>query len=431
MDYTVKNDLKHKNKVENKGRKLVIEIFKKNIVLFFITVVVMVITTFLGIIGPIIIKQAIDIDIAIRDYNGLVKRVLQFLAVNISISLFTGFYIYLTELFGQNFLFDLKSGIFKHITRLPVKFFDRTPVGKIMARIESDGESVRQFFTRTVISLITDVLMFVGMIFVMFKYSKVLTLIVLMILPVIIFISYLYQKSVSPIWVKIRKIYSELMGSISDSIKAHKVIKVFNASGWIAKKINSYNKKIYSENIKGETFSIFYYNSMLIFEAIALSLIIWYGGVKTLKGGLTVGTLVLFITYVRQFFGPVKNLSSQFQLIQKANASLIRINGILSEETEENNFNKEQKIDIKSFNKSIIFKDVYFGSRIIFDGTLDKSFGSKKEIHIEAGVNRNRAIARATGPAGTREAELKSLEYLVGAALFNLPRFYLALNILI
>jgi len=80
---------------------------------------------------------------------------------------------------------------------------------------------------------------------------------------------------------------------------------------------------------------------------------------------------------------------------------------------------------LKFDRKSWLLKDVHFGSRIIFDGTLDKIFGSKKKIHIEAGVNRNRAIARATNTAGarTKEEELKKLEYLVGAALFNLPRY--------
>lgn len=376
----------------NKGKELIIKIFKKNIGLFAFTVFIMVITTILGIIGPIIVKKAIDVNMTNNDVNGLFRRVIEYLIVTFSMSILTGGYIYLTEYFGQNFLYEIKTGIFKHIVRLPMKFFDNNPVGKIMARIESDGEAIRQFFTSTVISIITDILMFIGMLFVMSRYSLSLTFIVLLILPLIIILSILYKNKVSPIWVSFRKTYSELMGVISDTIKSHKVLKVFNAISWIAEKINSLNKKLFKLNMKGEIFSTFYYNSMLLFETITLSLIIWFGGVKNLKGTLTVGTLVLFITYVRQFFGPIRNLSSQFQLIQKANASLTRINGILNEPIE-----VSQETNFNNFKNKIVFKNVYFeykeGKNVLSNINLEINKGEKVALVGRTGSGKTTLIS--------------------------------------
>ena len=130
------NNEKTKN---NKGKELIIKIFKKNIVLFLITVFVMVISTILGIIGPIIVKQAIDVSIKNSDVNGLLKNVFEYFIITFSMSLLTGFYIYLTEYFGQNFLYEIKTGIFKHIVRLPMKFFDTNPVGLRNLNIDFPG----------------------------------------------------------------------------------------------------------------------------------------------------------------------------------------------------------------------------------------------------------------------------------------------------
>ncbi|MEJ5274256.1 MAG: ABC transporter transmembrane domain-containing protein, partial [Spirochaetota bacterium] len=136
----------------NKAQQTIFEIIKKQGFLLILSIMIMISTTAIGIYLPVIVKHAIDENIMTKNYAGLEHDAIIFLISLIALSILTFFSIYITELFGQQFLFDLKQRLFTHILHSKIEVFDRHPVGRLISRIESDGESLREFFTHSVIS---------------------------------------------------------------------------------------------------------------------------------------------------------------------------------------------------------------------------------------------------------------------------------------
>lgn len=351
-----------------KAQKTILEIIKKHGFILFLSILIMISTTGIGIYLPVIVKHAIDENIMTKNYIGLKHDAFIFLISLITLSVLTFFSIYITELFGQRFLFDLKQRLFAHILHGKIAIFDKHPVGRLISRIESDGESLREFFTHSVISILSDILLCIGMIIVLFKYSYTLTLLILPIIALIFLFSFWYQKSVSPFWIKLRKINSQMFGLFSDFIKGNAILRLFHKKPWAFNKVNNGLEKKYKNEIRSSLFDSVYFNSLQIFEAISISLILWYGGVKALSKSMTIGTIILFVTYMRQFYGPIRNLSSQFQIFQKAFASVKRIDGVFDMETEE-----IKNIKKKEFKEKITFENVSFTYPIIAIEEKDKN----------------------------------------------------------
>jgi ATP-binding cassette subfamily B protein len=343
-----------------KAQQTILSIIIKHWFTLVLSIIIMISTTAIGIYLPVIVKHAIDENIMTKNFDGLKHDAVIFLIFLITLSLLTFFSIYITELFGQQFLFDLKQRLFDHILHGKIAIFDRHPVGRLISRIESDGESLREFFTHSVISILSDILLCIGMIIVLFRYSYSLTLLILPIIALIFIFSFWYQKSVAPFWVNLRKINSQLFGFFSDFIKGNSILRLFHKKPLAFNKVNQSLEKKYKNEIRGGLFDSIYFNSLQIFEAISISLILWYGGVKALSNKISIGTMILFVTYIKQFFGPIRNLSSQFQIFQKAFASVKRIDDVFEMEKEQiKNSNK------KEFKEKITFENVSFAYSII------------------------------------------------------------------
>ncbi len=355
-----------------KAQKIILKIIKKHWVTLAFSVLIMVTTTIIGIYLPVIIKHAIDENIMKKNIIGLQSDAITFLILLILLSVLTFFSIFITELFGQKFLFDLKQTIFAHILYGKIKVFDTHPVGRLISRIESDGESLREFFTNSVISILADIFLCVGMIVVLLRFSYNLTLLILPIIVLIFLFSFWYQKSVSPFWVNLRKINSQLFGFFSDFLKGNQILKVFHKKPWAFQKINRTIEKKYKNEIRGGLFDSIYHNSLQIFEAISISIILWFGGLKSISSKITIGTIILFVTYIKQFFGPIRNLSSQFQIFQKAFASVKRINDVFNFETEATK--EGEKI---TFKEEIVFKNLSFAYNAKLEEEQKKSILSE------------------------------------------------------
>ncbi|MFN3410701.1 MAG: ABC transporter ATP-binding protein [Exilispira sp.] len=350
---------------ERKAQTIILKIIKKNWLILVISILIMMINTVIGIYFPVIIKNSIDENIMKGNIAGLEKDAIIFFLLLIILSILTFFSIFITEIFGQKFLFDLKQDIFSHILYAKIKIFDIHPVGRLISRIESDGESLREFFTNSVISILSDILLCIGMIAVLLRFSYNLTLLILPVIFAIFLFSFWYQKSVSPFWVNLRKINSQLFGFFSDFLRGNQILKIFHKKPWAFQKINLTIEKKYKNEIRGELLDSLYYNSLQIFEALSISLILWFGGLKSISSKMTIGTIILFVTYIKQFFGPIRNLSSQFQIFQKAFASINRINDVFDMEIE-----NVTDGEIATFNSDIAFSKLSFSYKYSKDENI-------------------------------------------------------------
>ncbi|MCX8059061.1 MAG: ABC transporter ATP-binding protein/permease [Spirochaetes bacterium] len=345
-----------KNKKINKY-SILFDLIKKNYKIFFIAIIIILLSNIVNIIIPIITKNVIDIYIKNKDLVGFYNELIKLFILIMVFSLITFFNIYTNEYLGQNILFSLKKKVFDHLIYLPSNYFDKTPVGKFISRIESDGEAVRIFITNSILLILNDIILFIGMLIVMINKSPVLTLFLMIVVVFLAIFSVWYKNRIYPIWEKFRKVFSSMTGVLSDIIKGSILLKLNNLEGWGINKLNNELKKIFILGKKGDFIDSLYHNTLFIFESLTIALIIWITVFKTsiVKVNFSVGLLYLFTSYIRQFFGPIKNLTQQYQEVQKALAALSRIEEILNIEKED-----FSGLDINDFKDKIVFNNVSF-----------------------------------------------------------------------
>jgi ATP-binding cassette, subfamily B, multidrug efflux pump len=344
--------------------------------------------TVLSIIGPILLKRAIDVDIKGRDSNGLITTVVIYAALQL-IHLVASYWqrIHL-EILGQDVIMKLKQRCFDHIIGLSVSFFDRNPVGRLLSRVESDGESLRQMFTSTVVMLVGDVILIVGMLSIMFYYSWRLTLISLAFAPFIIGLMYFYQRFTNPRFLEIRKRMADIVASITEYLQGMSVVQIFNRQKLAQERLYEANRRKFQMDVATHIANTSFFNFVFFFERLTIAAVILFGAQFVSGETATTGMLVMFITYIQRFFEPIHRASEQLYVVQRAISGARRIFALLS--------NREiiaepvQPAVWRSFEKSIVFDNV--GLSYTNDGNF-----AIREVSFEIKKGQKVALVGVTG----------------------------------
>ncbi len=349
----------------------------------------------LSLIGPIIIKRLIDVDIANGLTRGIWVSAAMYVAVQLSMIALRYLQMFTLLKVGTSIMCDIKLKLFSHILRLPISYFEKNPAGKLISRIESDTETLRMLFTNTAVTLFQDLLMFAGMIGVMFYLSAKMTMILLCILPFLFAGAFYIQKELRSRFKLARERASLVSKFLTEYVQGMQCVQAFNYEKGVNARMDKNNIDKKDSFFRAEVLEIFFHNSILLAEALTLSSVLFIGGALTLEKQLTIGTLVLFIGYIRQCFDPIIRLSEQFNIIQKARVAGERIFEILAHEREDEmieigkQMEKEEKTeadgtvaagddetDSASFNGTIEFKNVVFS----YDGKRDVLSGISFEV---------------------------------------------------
>ncbi len=280
-------------------------------------------------LGPNLIRHAIDVDIAGSDYSGLLATVgLYILAQALFLIINYQFRIRM-EIIGQDLMTDLRKRLFDHVTKMAVSFFDRNPVGRLMSRVESDTEALRLMFTNTVVAMIGSVLLIVGMFIWMFFISARLALVVGAFLPLFLIFLYIYHRYTTPKWFVIRKRMADVTATLAEFLQGMQVIQIFDRAIMARKRLNEANRRKYEPELKAELFVVAMFNIIFFLEAVIISLVVYVGARWAGVDGLSIGVLVMFISYVRMFMEPVHMAAEEIAQVQKAVAGAKRIFGLL------------------------------------------------------------------------------------------------------
>lgn len=281
--------------------------------------------------GPLLIKQAIDRDIVGRNLAGLRTTVLIYLVIQLLLLLTVYWMRIWLERTGQDMLRELRSHLLAHLLKLPMSFYDRITPGQLLTRTESDTQALRVLFTMTAVTLLGDVLTLLGMLAVMFWISWPLAAVIALLLPIMGGISLYFQWRIHPIFVEVRRLGAEVAGRLAEFIQAMPMLQAFARQRWAVADFQRLNKQKYDANLRGETLVVTWFNLLFSMQTVAFALILGLGGYWALAGLVTVGTLVMFLGYVRRLFQPLMRLSEQLSMIQRALAATERIYSLLSE----------------------------------------------------------------------------------------------------
>ncbi len=285
----------------------------------------------LMIVGPVLVKRAIDVDIAGRDLPGLRHTVLVFLGVQLLYLAIAYVMRNWLEWTGQNMTARLRRSIFDHLLRLPLEFHDRHAPGRLLARVESDTQALRMLFTTTAVMLLGDVLVFAGMFVAMFAVSFRLALVTASLLPCLAAITVYFQRRIHPLFVEVRRQNAEITGRLTEFLQAMPVLRAFARRRWATADFIARNRRKFETNFHAQRLIVVWFNLLFLLETVTFALILGLGGYWALSGLVTIGTLAMFISYVRRFFGPLLRLAEQLAVIQKALAAAERIFVLLAE----------------------------------------------------------------------------------------------------
>ncbi|HEY4745352.1 MAG TPA: ABC transporter ATP-binding protein [Desulfuromonadaceae bacterium] len=278
---------------------------------------------------PWIIKLAIDGHITTGRLAGLERMALLFLAVLLCESLFTFLQVYLLQSVGQRVMADMRGQLYRHVMRLPVTWFDHTPVGGVVTRLTSDVEVLGEMFAAGIITIVGDILLLVGIVAVMLWMDPKLSLVTFSILPLLFYVAWAFRRRMRQSFREVRSRLGRLNAFLAESIGGMGIIQAFNRQRDEERRFRELNASYRDANMPVIFWDAALYAIVEALSSVAIALLIWYGGNEIIRGALTFGVLVAFIQYIEKFFTPIRDLSAKYSVMQGAMAALERMFALL------------------------------------------------------------------------------------------------------
>ena len=317
-----------------------------------------VIVAALGPVRPLLTKIAVDDYIVKSDHTGLLYIGLALLGSLLLQAVIQYFLTYYTQYLGQRTLYDLRTQIFNHTQKLALKFFDRTPIGRIVTRATNDVEALGELFSSGIVMVFSDVFIILWILAFMFFMDVRLSLVTLSVLPVLIYGTFLFRKKVRERYRDVRLHLARLNSYMQEHVTGMSAVQIFHKEEDELKRFSDINNDYRVANIKSIFYYAIFYPSVELLSSVAIGLIIWYGGGEIFQGSLTIGVLFAFIQYTEMFFRPIRDLSEKYNIMQTAMASSERIFKLLDNNTFVKN--PEKPVRIEKVEGKIEFKNVWF-----------------------------------------------------------------------
>jgi ATP-binding cassette subfamily B protein len=278
---------------------------------------------------PVLTKHAIDVNLRHRDFSGLAHVSLFYLGLLLAVSLVRYWQMVLTAATGQRIVTDLRAGLFAHVQTLDLTYFERNPVGRIMTRLTSDVETLNDLFTSGLVSIFGDLLTLFGITAALFWLNWKLALVTLIVVPLLVAVTMVFRARVRRAYAQIRIRVAAINAYLQENLTGVSLVQLFHREKIHEDRFTDLNAAHRDAFLQSVFYYAVYFPVVEFLEALALALILWYGGGESLRGGLSLGSLVAFIQYSERFFRPIRDLSDRYNTLQGAMASSERIFDLL------------------------------------------------------------------------------------------------------
>ncbi len=277
--------------------------------------------------------------------------------------IFQFFQVVALETMGQRVMQDLRISLYRHILRLKVPFFDRTPVGRLVTRATNDIENLHDLFTAILVNQFKDLFILLGILGILFKIEWRLACYVVALLPLVVGVSFLFSRWAREVFRDIRSLIGRINAMVQETLSGIRIIQIFQQERHFNKRFETINHQTYLANIRQVKIFAFFMPLIELMAAFTMALILWRGGVGILSGTLSLGALVAFLSYIRMFFRPIRDISEKYNIMQSAMASTERIFQLMDRPgEEEENGSKPVRSEIRPdvFAGDIVFSHVWF-----------------------------------------------------------------------
>ena len=337
-----------------------------------LAVLVLLAAAAVEIVGPMLTMVALDRAIPQRDLSLLLLLATGYLAALVVAFALEATQTILTTWLGQHVMYDLRAQIFQHLQRLPLSYFDRNPVGRTMTRVTSDVEVLNELFSSGVVTIFGDLFTLLFIVTAMFIIDWQLALVTLTVMPFVIATAVTFRSRIRDAYRDVRVRLARINAFLQEHISGVAVVQLFGRERATTQRFEEINRDYLAAHLRSITYYALFFPIIELLTAIALALILVYGGSRTLADAVSVGTVALFLQYARRFFRPIQDLSEKYNMLQGAMASSERIFGLLDTPAAELKARWPRQAQVqRAATSSIEFRNVSFAYGRTDDGEWD------------------------------------------------------------
>src|SRR5438477_3127091 len=281
---------------------------------------------------PFLSKYAVDDGIRLHDLTGLWWIVGAFLAAGLLNWVMSYVQTYLTGWVGERILADLRIGLFRHLQRLSLGFYERNRAGVIISRLTNDVEAIDQLVTDGVTSLVQNSLTLIGTAILLFVLDWRLALATLAVIPLMSIATVIFRVRSTRAYRAVRERLGLVTATLAEDIAGMRIVQAFTRESTNTRNFKTVTERYRDSNMETVVLNALYFPFVDLLSSIALAVVLGYGGHLYFNGDVTLGTLFAFMLYVQNFFDPVQQLSQLYNTFLSATAALDKIMDVMDED---------------------------------------------------------------------------------------------------
>ncbi|UII22382.1 ABC transporter ATP-binding protein [Fulvivirga ligni] len=277
---------------------------------------------------PLLIQQTLDNHVAFGDYSGMVTMMMILIGILIAQAIVQYAHTYLSGWLGQYVIRDIRVQLYEHLVKLRLKFFDNTPIGRLVTRTISDVETLADVFSQGLAAMMGDLLQLVFILIIMFSSDWRLALISLSTLPILLLSTYVFKEKIKVAFNDVRNAVANLNSFVQEHITGMSIVQIFGSEQKEYEKFREINRDHKRANLKSVLYYSIYFPVAEIISAAGIGLLVWYGAKGVINeevSGFTIGKLIAFIMYINMFFRPIRMIADRFNTLQLGIVSSSRI----------------------------------------------------------------------------------------------------------
>ena len=390
--------ISYKKDEEVLGKELDSQLFKRLLTYFkpykwyiLIATLLTISIAALAAVRPRLTPIAIDDKIMNKDIPGLQLIAIILLGSLIIQGAIQYIMTYLTSWIGQKIIFDLRRKIYEHTINLDLRFFDTNPIGRLVTRVTNDIDVLYEVFSSGLVTAFGDIFTLIWILYFMFTLDYKLTLVTLAVLPLLVYATMIFRKKVRDSYRKIRILIARLNSYIQEHISGISIVQFFVKEKKTIDRFEDVNRAHTEQNKKSVFYYAIFFPVVELLGAIAVGLIIWYGGGQVVQRAISVGVVISFIQFTEMFFRPIRDLAEKYNVLQTAMASSERIFELLDRKTDI--IDNPDAMEIHDIKGQIEFRNVWFAYNVE-DFVL-------KNINFKINAGEKVAFVGATGAGKT------------------------------
>jgi ATP-binding cassette subfamily B multidrug efflux pump len=352
---------------------------------------------------PILIQYTIDHNVAAGDYQGMVYMMMLLLGLLVLQAFAEYIHTYMSGWLGQQVIRDIRTKLYEHLINLRLRFFDKTPIGRLVTRTISDVETLADVFSEGLAAIVSDLLQIIFIVGVMFYIDWRMALLSLATLPLLLISTYIFKEKIKVAFNDVRNAVASLNTFVQEHITGMNIVQIFGSEKREFEKFKVINEEHRQSNLRSVLYYSIYFPVAEIIAAAGIGLLVWYGAQSIIHAemtGMTIGKLVAFIMLIQQFFRPIRMIADRYNTLQMGIVSSSRIINLLDsqEDVQQNGTHQPETIrgEVKFENVSF----AYNGEEYVL-----------KNINLDIKIGETFALVGATGAGKSSIINLLSRFY--------------------